>query len=154
MQGELCNQLQTSDELDVRGWDWKQDREGFMGLSEHCQDKYLFNWPGNSYPARYKYLLLCRSVVIHSYNGYYEFFYPMLTHGQNIIPIQTLSSKEDLEVVLAKCIRQLEANPIQSRHIAEAGQDSAANVRIADNLTRYWYRLLKAYAAMQLDAVD
>ena len=73
---------------------------------------------------------------------------------QNVIKVGSLASKHDLEVGLATLIKQLEANPAQSRQIAEAGQYFAANILTADNLTEYWYRLLKSYAALQTDAVD
>lgn len=70
-----------------------------------------------------------------------------MTHAQNIVNVRSLSSKEDLEVMLTKVVQQLDASPIQSGHIADAGQNIAANILTADNLTRYWYRLLLAYAA-------
>lgn len=152
--GEIAQELQPNNELDVQVWDWIQSRDGFLDLSDHCKNRYLLNWPGYSYSARYKYLLLCGSVVLHSDNGYYEFFYPMLRHGENVIKVGVLTSKHDLQVGLARVIKELEANPGRGRHIAEAGQHFASNVLTADNLTEYWYRLLKSYAALQNDRME
>lgn len=152
--GNIAADLQPSAELDVRVWDWIQDRQGFLGLAEHCKNKYLLNWPGNSYSARYKYLLLCGSVVLHGDNGYYEFFYPMLKDGLNIVKTQGLDSKEDLEFGLKSLVQQLEADPMLAHCIALAGQQFAANVLTDDNLTEYWFRLLEAYAELQRHSVE
>ena len=147
--------LQSSHELDVHVWDWTKEKESgeFVGLPEHCRSRYLLNWPGNSYSARLKYLLLCGSVVVHSDNGWYEFYYPMLVHGRHFVRTRALASKHDLESGLTHMVRQLQANPIRSKSIAQAGQHFAANVLTAENVREYWYRLLHAYSGLQTDEV-
>lgn len=149
-------ELHANSELDVKVWDWTQEEDSreFFGLPDHCKSKYLLNWPGNSYSARLKYLLLCGSVVVHSDNGWYEFYYPMLKHGQHFMKTRALASKGDLNDGLAGLVQQLQANPKRSRLIAESGQDFAINVLSADNIREYWYRLLKAYSALQTDEVS
>lgn len=152
---EIATDLQPNSQLDVKVWDWEKDvaRQDFFGLPEHCRSRYLLNWPGNSYSARLKYLLLCGSVVVHSDNGWYEFYYPMLRHGQHFMKTRALASRHDLDNELTNLVQRLQANPKRSRMIAEAGQHFAANVLTAENVRGYWYRLLTAYAALQTDEV-
>ena len=142
-------------ELDVRVWDWVQEprHEHFVGLPQHCNRKYLLNWPGNSYSARLKYLLLCGSVVIHSDNGWYEFFYHMLKHGEQYVRIEPLTEDKDLHHDLADLVRRLQADQVHSRRIAEVGQHFARETLSYDSIKEYWHRLLHEYAALQNNEV-
>lgn len=151
----IAMDLPLNNELDVKVWDWarEEDSRDFFGLPDHCKNKYLLNWPGNSYSARLKYLLLCGSVVVHSDNGWYEFYYPMLKHGQHFMKTRALANQRDLDHGLTGLIRELQANPKRSRQIAEAGQDFAMNLLSADNVRQYWYELLYAYSALHTDEV-
>ena len=153
---QIAVESKPNSQLDVKVWDWTQEEDSrdFFGLPDHCKSKYLLNWPGNSYSARLKYLLLCGSVVVHSDNGWYEFYYPMLEHGKHYMRTRALASPTDLSNGLTGLVRELQANPKRSRLIAKAGQDFAVNVLSADNIREYWYKLLKAYSALQLDEVS
>ena len=120
-----------------------------MNTSEHCKSKYLLNWPGNSYSACLKYLLLCGSVVVHSDNGWYEFYYPMLKHGEHYMTIRALSSTADLHNDLTTTVQELNRSPKHSRRIASAGQRFAREILSDDNVREYWYRLIQQYAELQ-----
>ena len=76
-----------------------------MGLPEHCRYKYLLNWPGHTYSARLKSLLLCGSVVIFPDNGWYEFYYPLLRHGENIIMMAPLTQPSDVTHNLTEVVQ-------------------------------------------------
>ena len=147
----IATGFETNADVDIRVWDWVQEpsHQHFIGLPQHCKSKYLLNWPGNSYSAHLKYLLLCGSVVVHSDNGWYEFHYPMLTHGEHYMRIRALNSTEELHNDLTHLVQQLNRNPRHIRRIANAGQQFARETLSADNVTDYWYRLLKEYAALQ-----
>ncbi len=143
--------FETNADMDIRVWDWVQEpaHEHFIGLPQHCKSKYLLNWPGNSYSARLKYLLLCGSVVVHSDNGWYEFYYPMLQHGEHYMKIRALNSTADLHNDLTTLIQKLNRTPKHSRRIANAGQRFAREVLSDDNVREYWCRLIKQYAELQ-----
>ena len=147
----IAFELETNAEIDIRVWDWVQEpaHEHFIGLPEHCKSKYLLNWPGNSYSARLKYLLLCGSVVVHSDNGWYEFYYPMLKHGEHYMTIRALSSTADLHNDLTATVQELNRSPKHSRRIASAGQRFAREILSDDNVREYWYRLIQQYAELQ-----
>lgn len=138
-------------ELDIRVWDWVEEpnHEHFLGLPQHCRSKYLLNWPGNSYSARLKYLLLCASVVVHSDNEWYEFYYPMLKHGEHYMQVRAINSTEDLDQSLPNMVQHLNSHPKRSRQIARAGQHFATETLSADNVREYWFRLIKAYSELQ-----
>ena len=108
-------------------WDWVQEpsHEHFVGLPQHCSRKYLLNWPGNSYSARLKYLMLCGSLVVHSDNGWYEFFYHMLKHEEHYVRINALTSAYEIHHDLADLVKRLEADHRHSKQIADATQQFA-----------------------------
>jgi hypothetical protein len=143
--------FETNADMDIRVWDWVQEpaHEHFVGLPQHCKSKYLLDWPGNSYSARLKYLLLCGSVVVHSDNGWYEFYYPMLQHGEHYMKIRALNSTADLHTDLTHLNQKLNKTPKHSRRIANAGQRFAREILSDDNVREYWYRLIKQYAELQ-----
>lgn len=144
----LAANVSTTDELDIKVWDWVQEprHEHFVGLPQHCRNKYLLNWPGNSYSARLKYLLLCSSVVVHSDNGWIEFYYPMLKHGEHYMRVRELNSTADMYSDLPNLVQQLNARPKRSRQIAKAGQRFATETLSVENVREYWFRLVKAYS--------
>lgn len=152
----IASSFEATDLVDVHVWDWVQesDHHQFVGLSDHCKSKYLLNWPGNSYSARLKYLLLCGSVVVHSDNGWYEFFYPMLKHGQHFMKTRALAEGHDFTNALPELVQHLRNNPKRSRLIAEAGQQFATDVLTPQTITEYWLRLLTAYSKLQTFKVD
>ena len=137
--------------VDVKVWDWvrKSDEKQFVGLPDHCKSKYLLNWPGNSYSARLKYLLLCGSVVVHSDNGWFEFYYPMLKHGQHFMRTKAIDNLNDITHGLTALVQHFRSNPTQSRLIAEAGQRFTTDVLSLQNIREYWHRLLTAYSELQ-----
>ena len=153
---QIAANIEATDLVDVQVWDWvaEPDRQRFVGLTDHCKSKYLLNWPGNTYSARLKYLLLCGSVVVHSDNGWFEFYYPLLTHGQHIMKTRTLTQPRDVTHNLHNLVQHLRTNPKRSQKIAEAGQHFANEVLSPANIKDYWYRLLKAYSALQTFKVE
>ena len=150
----IAGALSHRPELDVRVWDWVQEpqHKHFMGLPQHCTRKYLLNWPGNSYSARLKYLLLCGAVVVHSDNGWYEFFYHMLEHQKHYIKIAPLTSPDDL-YGLADLVKKLQEDEAHTKQIADAGQHFAREVLAHHSVVDYWHRLLHEYALLQNNAV-
>ena len=153
---EIAAGLEATDVVDVQVWDWVEDavRQRFVGLPDHCKSKYLLNWPGNTYSARLKYLLLCGSVVVHSDNGWIEFYYPLLTHGQHIMKTRSLAEPRDIYHNLKALVQHLRKNPKRSQKIALAGQRFANDVLSPDNIKEYWYKLLQAYSALQAYPVE
>ena len=152
----IASRFEATDLVDVQVWDWEQepDHHQFVGLPDHCKSKYLLNWPGNSYSARLKYLLLCGSVVVHSDNGWFEFYYPMLKHGEHFMKTRALAEVNDFTDGLTNLVEHLRTNPKRSRLIAEAGQQFANDVLAPDNIQEYWYRLLTAYSNLQTYKVE
>ena len=153
---KIASELVPTDWLDIQVWDWYQepDHAQFVGLPDHCKNKYLLNWPGNTYSARLKYLLLCGSVVVHSDNGWYEFYYPMLKHGQHLMKTKNLEDPKDFTEGLTGLVQHLQANSKKARHIAQAGQEFAEVVLSPENVREYWYRLLMAYAQKQTYKIE
>ena len=159
---KIAVSLKPSDALDVEVWDWskkpgwfkRHDRQQFLGLPDHCKHKYLLNWPGNTYSARLKYLLLCGSLVLHNDNGWSEFYYHHLQNGQHFISTAQLNKSSDLTVGLTDLIQELETNPRSTHLIAQAGQQFAVNVLSPENVREYWYKLLLAYAKLQTFDVE
>ena len=123
-----------------------------MGLPQHCSRKYLLSSPGNSYSAQLKYLLLCGAVVVHSDNGWYEFFYRLLEHQKHYIKIAPLTSSNDV-YALTDLIKQLQEDKGHTRQIADAGQHFAREVLAHPNIMEYWRRLLREYAQLQTHEV-
>ena len=148
--------IEATDTVDIKVWDRARDPEWqrFVGLPDHCKSKYLLNWPGNSYSARLKYLMLCGSVVVHSDNDWFEFYYPLLTHGQQIMKLGLLTEPRDISHNLTALVQHLQQSPTRSQEIALAGQRFAYDVLSHDNIQQYWYKLLKAYAALQTFTVE
>ncbi|DBA77806.1 TPA: hypothetical protein ACH3X1_009163 [Trebouxia sp. C0004] len=152
----IASSFKATDMVDVKVWDWvrKSGQQQFVGLPKHCKNKYLLNWPGNSYSARLKYLLLCGSVVVHSDNGWFEFYYPMLKHGQHFMRTKAIDNLDDITNGLTSLVQSLRSNPTQSRLIAEAGQRFATDVLSLQNIREYWHRLLTAYSELQTFKVN
>ena len=50
--------------IDARIIDWHVAPDSFVDLLDHCQYKWLLHTPGNTWSARLKYLLFCKSAVV------------------------------------------------------------------------------------------
>ncbi|DBA98170.1 TPA: hypothetical protein ACH3X1_014789 [Trebouxia sp. C0004] len=152
----IASSFKATDMVDVKVWDWvrKSGQQQFVGLPDHCKSKYLLNWPGNSYSARLKYLLLCGSVVVHSDNGWFEFYYPMLKHGQHFMRTKAIDNLDDITNGLTTLVQHFNGNPTQSRLVAEAGQRFATDVLSLQNIREYWHRLLTTYSELQTFKVN
>ena len=76
---------------EIRLMDWSTDREHYnlsRTLFEHCKAKYLQHMRGNTYSSRFKYLLLCGSVVLAEENPIHnEWWYEFLPKDA-IVPLK------------------------------------------------------------------
>ena len=139
-------------EFDIRVWNWKDPNSGmtFVKLPEHVKYKYLLNWPGNTYSARLKTLLLCNSTVVHSQiGGWVEFWYHMLEHGKNIVLTKGIEQTGDVTIKMHKVVKKLVQNERTAMRIAAAGTELAQTVLSVENVREYWYRLIVAYSKLQ-----
>lgn len=144
-------------EFDIRVWNWKDPNSPmkFVKLPEHCKYKYLLNWPGNTYSARLKTLLLCNSTVVHSQiGGWVEFWYHTLEHGKNIVLTKGIEQTGDVTNKMHKVVKKLVANEKTAMRIAAAGADLAQNILSVENVREYWYRLIVSYSKLQRFEVE
>ncbi len=144
-------------EFDIRVWNWKDHNSPmkFVKLPEHVKYKYLLNWPGNTYSARLKTLLLCNSTVVHSQiDGWVEFWYHTLEHGRNIVLTKGIEQTGDVTNKMHKVVKKLVQNEKTAMRIAAAGAELAQNVLSVENVREYWYRLIVSYAKLQRFEVE
>ena len=149
--------LSPYQEFDIRIWNWKDQNSPmkFVKLPEHCKYKYLLNWPGNTYSARLKTLMLCNSTVIHAQiGGWVEFWYHMLDHGKNVVLTKGIHEPGDITNKMHKVVKKLVRNDRTAQQIAAAGAELAQNVLSVENVREYWYRLIVAYSKLQRFEVE
>jgi protein glucosyltransferase len=114
-------------------------------LREHCHYRYLVNIRGVAASFRFRYVLLCGSLVFHvqTQPDYLEFFYGELRPWVHYIPLAP-----DLSDVHEK-LDWARKNQHQAEQIARAGQDFIlSNLKIS-HVTNYWDSLLRTYATRQ-----
>lgn len=149
--------LKPYQEFDIRIWNWKDPNSPmkFVKLPDHCKYKYLLNWPGNTYSARLKTLMLCNSTVVHSQiGGWVEFWYHMLEHGKNVVLTKGIHEPVDITNKMHKVVKKLVRNDRTAQQIAKAGSELAQTVLSVENVREYWYRLIVAYAKLQRFEVE
>nr|XP_023695917.1 KDEL motif-containing protein 1 [Paramormyrops kingsleyae] len=106
--------------------------------------KYQINVDGTVAAYRLPYLLAGGSVVLKQDSGYYEHFYRELRPWEHYIPF-----RRDLGDLLDK-IRWAREHDEESRKIATAGQQFARTHLMGDDIFCYYFKLLQAYAALQI----
>ncbi|KAL3136015.1 hypothetical protein ABBQ32_007052 [Trebouxia sp. C0010 RCD-2024] len=140
--------LEPYESLDIKAWFWPKHRHEFVSLLDHCKHKYLLNWPGHSYSARLKALLQCGSAVVYPTNGWYEFYYGLLKHGENIVMMNHLEKPSDITQNLTAVVNILKQYDDKARQIGVEGQYVTQNILTPDNIQEYWRRLLTGYAKL------
>ncbi|XP_078732599.1 protein O-glucosyltransferase 1 [Lampetra fluviatilis] len=128
---------------------WKSDKDTLgmpptkeIGLVDHCQYKYLFNFRGVAASFRYKHLFLCGSLVLHVGDDWHEFFYQQLRPWVHYVPVQ-----QDLSDV-REVLEFVKNNDDVAREIAERGQKFILDHLRMEDVSCYWRSLLQRYASL------
>ncbi|DBA89353.1 TPA: Protein O-glucosyltransferase 1 [Trebouxia sp. C0004] len=87
-------------------------------------------------------------------NGWFEFYYPMLKHGQHFMRTKAIDNLDVITNGLTTLVQHFNGNPTQSRLVAEAGQRFATDVLSLQNIREYWHRLLTTYSELQTFKVN
>lgn len=113
-------------------------------LEDHCLYRYLFNFRGVTASFRFKYLFLCRSLVLHVGDEWKEFFYDELKPWIHYIPVKRDASEEDYRKLMDFILNEDEL----MQEIAEEGyQFIRKHLRLRDILC-YWKNLLLHYSKL------
>jgi protein glucosyltransferase len=130
---------------------WKSDADTLhqppaseVSFEDHCKYKYLYNFRGVAASFRFKHILLCKSLVFHVGNEWMEFFYPALKPWIHYVPVEANATKEKLEELLDFIIKHDDI----AKEIAENGYNVIWNNLKLSDVTCYWRKLLKKYAAL------
>lgn len=115
-----------------------------VSFEDHCKYKYLYNFRGVAASFRFKHILLCKSLVFHVGNEWMEFFYPALKPWIHYVPVEANATKEKLEELLDFIIKHDDI----AKEIAENGYNVIWNNLKLSDVTCYWRKLLKKYAAL------
>ncbi|XP_067134035.1 protein O-glucosyltransferase 1-like [Centruroides vittatus] len=125
---------------------WKSDKDTLGAkpakevlLEDHCQYKYLFNFRGVAASFRLKHLFLCKSLVFHVGYEWLEFFYPALKPWVHYIPVN-----KDLHNV-KELLDFAKENDVEMKKIAERGYNFIWDHLQMEDVSCYWYELLKQY---------
>mmetsp|Transcript_7561 Transcript_7561/g.21386 ORF Transcript_7561/g.21386 Transcript_7561/m.21386 type:complete len:305 (-) Transcript_7561:405-1319(-) len=145
---------QTCKELGLHDKGGYQKHKCFMRFAEQCSYKYLVNSASIGFANKFKYLLLCGSVVIYVEDGmaHQEFYELGLLPGVHYISVATAA---DVPAV----VDQLRANDTYARAVAEAGRarimalDTAAVTDFLAELLRGYAKLLRMKVKPQPGAV-
>ncbi|KAK9497368.1 hypothetical protein O3M35_004700 [Rhynocoris fuscipes] len=130
---------------------WKSDEDtlGFppsdeISLEDHCKYKYLFNFRGVTASFRFKYLFLCKSLVIHVGNDWNEFFYFALKPWIHYVPLSNQATKNSYR----KLITFLRNNDEIAKNITKNGSEFIKNNLKLEDIKCYWKKLLKSYSKL------
>ncbi|BES90238.1 o-glucosyltransferase rumi [Nesidiocoris tenuis] len=113
-------------------------------LEEHCHYKYLFNFRGVAASFRFKFLFLCKSVVVNVGNEWDEFFYRGLKPWYHYIPMNKDDSQEQYKSLLLFLIQEDEI----AQEIANRGFDFIFNNLKMQDVKDYWKELLVQYTKL------
>eukprot|EP00823_Brevimastigomonas_motovehiculus_P001155 TRINITY_DN11684_c0_g1_i1.p1 TRINITY_DN11684_c0_g1~~TRINITY_DN11684_c0_g1_i1.p1 ORF type:complete len:423 (+),score=97.60 TRINITY_DN11684_c0_g1_i1:80-1348(+) len=114
-----------------------------MPMEEHCVYKYLFNFRGVAASFRHRHLFMCNSLVLHVGEEWKEFYYDLMKPWVHYVPIKTdLSDVEDT-------ISFLKDNDDLAERISQNGFDFAFKHLRMQDVTNYWYGILRRYATLQ-----
>ncbi|CAF1326966.1 unnamed protein product [Didymodactylos carnosus] len=117
----------------------------YKTIEEHCQYKYLLHQEGYSYSSRLKYLLLCRSVVIFAqFNGWEEYWYPLLEHKDNIVIFKDNGN----ETTFYNLLQYLFDNQKKAESIGKKGQELVQTYLNEQAVICYMRNLLIEYSKL------
>ncbi|KAK3915377.1 O-glucosyltransferase rumi-like protein [Frankliniella fusca] len=115
-----------------------------VALEDHCRFKYLFNFRGVAASFRLKHLFLCKSLVFHVGEEWFEFFYPALKPWVHYVPVKSGATKEEIKHLLTF----VKNNDDIARKIAEEGYTFIWNHLQMKDVTCYWRKLLRRYSKL------
>ncbi|KAK9862574.1 hypothetical protein WJX84_004996 [Apatococcus fuscideae] len=133
--------------LDARIIDWHADPGSFVDLQDHCQYKWLLHTAGNTYSARLKYLLFCKSAVVLPDSPWQEFFYHMLQPGHNVYRIDALTYG-NRAYHLPAVADYLQENDAEAERIGAAGAAFARKYLSSQSVEQYYKELIETYAGL------
>ncbi len=115
----------------------------YMTFEQQCSYKYLLNSASIGYANKFKYLLLCGSVVIYVQDGmtHKEFYEHGLLPGVHFVTVPTA---EDVPAM----VERLRRNDSYARSVAQAGRARLATLD-AGQVTDFMAQLLAGYAKRQ-----
>ena len=120
-----------------------QQHKCYMTFTEQCSYKYLLNSASIGYANKFKYLLLCGSVVIYVRDGmqHKEFYEYGLLPGVHYVAV-------DKAADVPSMVRWLKENDAYARAVALAGRARMASLSV-DGVADFMAELLTQYAAKQ-----
>jgi len=120
-----------------------QQHKCYMTFLEQCSYKYLLNSASIGYANKFKYLLLCGSVVIYVREGmqHKEFYEYGLVSGVHYVSVDTAAD-------VPAMVRWLKEHDDYARAVALAGRARMATLDI-DAVADFMAELLKQYAKLQ-----
>lgn len=130
--------------LDVAGTGGLVEDRCSFRTEDMCSFKYLVSVStGGSYSGRFKYLMLCGSVVIHVRYAMrtYEFFETQLEAGEHYVEVDDVND-------IPAAVAALKADPERAARIAAAGQQRMRELDM-DAVLAYVYELLVQYSRLQ-----
>jgi len=138
----------TCKELGLHARGGYQQHKCYMTFQEQCSYKYLLNSASIGYANKFKYLLLCGSVVIYVQEGMVnkEFYEYGLLPGVHYVTVETA---EDVPAM----VRYLKQNDEYARAVSQAGRARLAALDVPA-LTDFFATLLRQYAARQAFPVE
>ena len=102
----------------------------------------MFNFRGVAASFRFKYLFLCKSLVLHVGEEWIEFFYTAMKPWVHYIPVSVdLSNVKDL-------LKFARENDEIVQKIANRGHDFIANHLRMEDVQDYWLKILKRYGKL------
>ncbi|KAL6260049.1 hypothetical protein P5V15_007589 [Pogonomyrmex californicus] len=115
-----------------------------VSLESHCAYKYLFNFRGVAASFRHKHLFLCRSLVFHVGEDWFEFYYHAMKPWIHYIPVSKNADQKELQDL----IEFAKNNDDVSKKIAYRGRDFIWNNLKMSDILYFWKQLLKSYAKL------
>ncbi len=112
-----------------------------------CRYKWLLHTAGNTYSARLKYLLFCKSAVVLPDSPWQEFFYHMLQPGHNVYRIDALTYG-NRAYHLPAVADYLQENDAEAERIGAAGAAFARKYLSSQSVEQYYKELIETYAGL------
>ncbi|KAL3893706.1 MAG: hypothetical protein SGPRY_014048, partial [Prymnesium sp.] len=120
-----------------------QKHKCYMTFEDQCSYKYLLNSASIGYANKFKYLLLCGSVIIYVQEGmvHKEFYERGLLPGVHYVTAKTAADVPAL-------VESLKANDEYARSVANAGRDRMAALDVKA-IAEFYAELFRQYAKRQ-----
>ena len=133
----------TCEELNLHAKGGFQQHVCYMTFQQQCRYKYLLQSASIGYANKFKYLLLCGSVVIYIEDGmtHKEFYEYGLLPGVHYVSAPTAAD-------VPRMVEQLRKNDSYARSVAQAGRERLKALDVAV-VTDFMAELLTEYAARQ-----